>query len=224
MHLTSLSIPVHDLNFADYFQAVLGLRVEMPRDTVQIHLGSTTLELRVDPTTDEGTHHLAFTIPTGKFSSAKGWLAERAELIADADGQDQFEGPATWNSRSVYFEGPDRSVLELIERRDLRNTTDGTFSPADLLCISEVGVAVPDLPSAAQALKEAAGIDSYGNAPSETFAAVGDVHGLLILVSAGRSWFPTADRHAHPCAFWVNATGHPGRHQLGESVLELHSE
>ena len=221
MQLTSLSIPVHDLKFADYFQAVLGLSVKTQRDTAQMHLGTTTLDLRVDPSTDEGTHHLAFTIPTGKFAAAKGWLAERAELIAGADGQDEFEGPATWNSRSLYFEGPERSVLELIERRDLRNATDGTFSPADLLCISEVGVAVPDVPSAAQALKTAASIDSYGNAPSATFAAVGDAHGLLILVSAGRTWFPTTDRHAHPCAIQVNATGHPGRHQLGGSVLEL---
>ena len=54
MHLTSLAIPVHDLKFADYFQAVLGLRVETPRDTTQIHLGTTTLELNVDPSTDEG--------------------------------------------------------------------------------------------------------------------------------------------------------------------------
>jgi len=224
MHLTSLSIPVHDLKFADYFQAVLGLRVETPWDTAQIHLGTTTLELQVDPSTDEGTHHLAFTIPTGKFAAAKNWLAERAELIVNADGQDEFEGPAAWNSRSVYFEGPERSVLELIERRDLSNATDGAFSPADLLCISEVGVAVPDVLSAAQALKKVAGIDSYGNAPSATFGAVGDVHGLLILVSDGRSWFPTTDRHAHPCAIRVNATGHPGLHQLGESVLELHSK
>lgn len=169
MHLTSLSIPVHDLKFADYFQAVLGVSVKTQRDTAQIHLGTTTLELRVDPSTDEGAHHLAFTVPTGKFAAAKGWLAKRAELIADADGQDEFEGPATWNSRSVYFEGPERSVLELIERRDLRNATDGTFLPSDLLCISEVGVAVPDVRSAASALKAAAGIDSYGNAPSENF-------------------------------------------------------
>lgn len=223
MHLTSLSIPVRDLTFADYFQTVLGLRVESTGSaTAQVRLGTTTLKLRVEPSIGAGIQHLAFTIPTGKFGSAKSWLIDRVKLIADVSGQDQFEGPARWNSLSVYFEGPDKSVLELIERRDLPNTREGPFSPADLLCVSEVGVAVPDVRATAGALKEKAGIEWYGSAPSDTFAAVGDANGLLILVPTGRAWWPTTDRRARACQIVVEATGHSGRHNLGSSVLVQH--
>lgn len=220
MHLTWLSIPVRDLTFADYFQTVLGLPIEATgRATAQVRIGTTTLQCRLAPSINTGIQHLAFTIPTGKFASAKSWLIERAKLIADERGQDEFEGPVNWNSLSVYFEGPEESVLELIERRDLSNTSQAPFSPADLLCISEVGVAVPDVCAAAGALQERAGIEAYGSAPSDTFAAVGDANGLLILVPAGRAWWPTTDRRAHACRILIEATGHCGGLTVGSSAL-----
>ncbi|OII32781.1 hypothetical protein, partial [Curtobacterium sp. MMLR14_002] len=115
--------------------------------------------------------------------------------------QDEFEGPPNWNSRSVYFEGPDQQLLELIERRDLesgaRRAGDGsgigTGAVVPLVSVSEVGVPVPDVLGAVEALRRA-GLEPYANPPGESFAAVGDVDGLVILVSPDRRWFPTGDR------------------------------
>lgn len=93
--------------------------------------------------------------------------------------------------------------LELIERRDLESdagrigigigTGTGTGTVVPLVSVSEVGVAVPDVLGAASALRRA-GLEPYANPPGESVAAVGDVDGLVILVSPDRRWFPTGDR------------------------------
>ncbi|WFR66431.1 hypothetical protein P9139_16610 [Curtobacterium flaccumfaciens] len=59
--------------------------------------------------------------------------------------------------------------------------------------MSEIGIALPDVPGAVEVLRPW-GLEPYGNPPAADFAAVGDVHGLLILVSPDRQWFPTLDR------------------------------
>ena len=38
------------------------------------------------------------------------------------------------------------------------------------------------------------GRNACANAPSTDFAPVGELHGLLVLVSPTRTWFPTLDR------------------------------
>ena len=143
MDIKEVLLPARDTeNIGRFYGGELGLDVvrDSPRATVL--LGSTRMVF--EQSEYEGAHHLAFTIPTGMFSQAKEWIAERATLLG-RDGVDEFEGPASWNSRSVYFDGPDGQVLELIERRGLQHPITHHFSPEDLLCVSEVGVAVPDV-------------------------------------------------------------------------------
>ncbi|MFS2030950.1 MULTISPECIES: hypothetical protein [unclassified Curtobacterium] len=182
----------------------LGCAVLADDDSVRVTVGASQLVFReLDGMT--GAHHLAFTIPTGTFADAKRRVAEVATVLG-ADGADEFEGPAGWDSRSVYFEGPDRQLLELIERRELPDgnaaPTAGQGAPATgqaaplaplFVSVSEVGIAVPDVPGAVEALRQH-GLDPYANPPGPDFAPVGDVDGLLILVSPGRQWFPTLDR------------------------------
>lgn len=220
MHLISVSLPVRDLtSAAAFYRDVLGLDVTSTAHTAHVRVGATRLELRADKA-DPAAHHLAVTIPTGKFAAAKAWLRERVNLLLDSNGHDEFETSPNWNAHSVYFEGPENAVLELIERRDLANTRNGTFSPADLLSISEVGIAVPDVMAAAQSLQRSAEIAPYGNDPSNDFAAIGDVHGLLILVSPGRTWFPTPDRRAAAVATSINAIDRrAGAYPIAESSL-----
>lgn len=220
MHLTSVSLPVLDLGrAAAFYRDVLSLDVTTSGNTAHAHVGATRIELRAENGMP-AAHHLAFAIPTGKFAAAKAWLHDRAALLVAGDGQDEFETSPSWNAHSVYFEGPENAVLELIERRDLDNLTAGTFSAADLLSISEVGIAVPDVGATVQNLQRSAGIAPYGDEPGRNFAAVGDVHGLLILVSPGRTWFPTTHRRAAAVATSVNAAdGRPGDYPLTESSL-----
>lgn len=138
----------------------------------------------------DGAHHLAFTIPTGTFDLARQWLEPCAPLLT-VDDRTEFEGPLSWDSRSMYFDGPDGQVLELIERRALPPRQVESFTADNFACVSEIGVAVPDVLAAVATLR-AAGLRPYGNEPTGDFAAVGDIDGLLILVTPGRAWFPTS--------------------------------
>jgi hypothetical protein len=215
MKVTRVSAQVRNTrSIAEFFENVLGLGAESIPGAVVVRIGTTLLELVENPEAD-GDHHFAVTIPSNKFTDAKQWLLERAALFGTAQS-DEFEGPPGWNARSLYFVGPDRSVLELIIRRDLDNATPGPFSSDDLLCISEVGVASPDVLALATFLTDAADLPSYGADPESSFSAVGDTDGLLILVSPGRAWFPTTDRLAATSPIRIEATGHrPGIFSLG---------
>ncbi|MEH0108797.1 hypothetical protein V6N00_03585 [Tersicoccus sp. MR15.9] len=88
-------------------------------------------------------------------------------------------------------------MLELITRERLPDRIgEQPFGPHHLLGISEVGVAVPDVPAAVRTLAEVAGLTPFAGTESADFAAVGDDHGLLILAETGRAWLPTRDRRA----------------------------
>lgn len=206
MRITTVALAVSDLTVAaDFFERTLELPVErMPQDA-RVQLGSTTLVLRGAASDEFGAfgshgpagtraHHLAITVPSNKFAAAKEWVAARVELL-HSEGADEFECSPFWDARSVYFGGPDGMVLELIVRRELDNATSGPFTSSDLLCVSEVGIAVPNVLATAGALASEHGITPYGG-DGPQFAPVGDVNGLLILVSPGRPWFPTTTRIA----------------------------
>ncbi|WP_282820062.1 hypothetical protein [Curtobacterium flaccumfaciens] len=190
MDIRQVQLATRSLSDTARFYERLGCPVEIVDATVRIVVGSTLLVFRELPEMT-GALHLAMTIPTGTFEAAKAWTAGLTTVLG-TDDQDEFEGPPNWNSRSVYFEGPDQQLLELIERRDLPVDV-GENTAVPLVSVSEVGVPVPDVLGAVEALRRA-GLEPYANPPGESFAAVGDVDGLVILVSPDRRWFPTGDR------------------------------
>lgn len=206
MHLNRIVLPVLDVeDVASFYRATLGLPVQIGAGMATVTVGRSELDLCAAKEA-AGAHHLAMTIPRHSFGSARSWLEDRAQLLS-RDGEDEFEGPPSWNSRSLYFDGPEGAVLELIERRDLPPGRSSTFSAEELVCVSEVGIAVPDVEQAAALLRQSAGIETYGEPVSPDFAAVGDVHGLLILVRPGRMWLPTTDRQAGITPTTVDAIG-----------------
>ena len=139
---------------------------------------------------EPGAYHGAITVPEDRFAEAKAWLHERVPLL-ERDGLDEFALGAPWNSQSVYFAGPDGILLELIARHDLAAAeSSGRFSSTDLLRISEIGLAVPDVAAAVASLQNAFRLPVFGTAAPE-FTPLGDPDGLLIVVRQGRPWFPT---------------------------------
>jgi hypothetical protein len=59
-------------------------------------------------------------------------------------------------------------LLELITRHDQPAVaSSGRFSSADLLRISEIGLAVPDVPAAVATLQDAFGLPVFGTAAAE---------------------------------------------------------
>ncbi|MEO6942905.1 MAG: hypothetical protein ABI238_00950, partial [Terrimesophilobacter sp.] len=216
MKITKVTVDVRSSqNAGDFYGSVLGLPVTRAEDSVIVQAGRSSLVLRENPEA-QGCHHVAFTIPSNKLSAAKQWVTERADLMSKG-GEDEFEYDAGWNARSLYFPGPEGSVLEFIIRRDLKNSSAGEFSAADIECISEVGVAVPDVLATVDLLETEAGIEPYGLTPRDRFSPVGTIDGLVILVSPDRTWFPAENLLSRQSRILIDATdARPGVYPLGD--------
>jgi catechol 2,3-dioxygenase-like lactoylglutathione lyase family enzyme len=216
MKITEVTVNVRSVDtVAHFYGAVLGLPVITGPGRATVRVGRSQL-LFLEDSSAKGCHHFAFTIPSNKFASAKRWVSERAEIMTKG-GEDEFEYASGWNARSFYFPGPEGSVLELIIRRDLHNVSEGEFTVDDLECVSEVGVAVPDVLAIVDTLSTDAGIEPYGLTPRDRFSPVGTIDGLIILVSPARTWFPADNLLSAPSRILIEATGaQPGKYPLGE--------
>jgi catechol-2,3-dioxygenase len=219
MHLSEVRIPARDLAIVrPFYSEVLGLPIvaDGPGScTVQVGVSRLTFAL-VDG--DPGVQHFAFTIPRNQLAAGKGWLTGRAALLTQ-DGDDEFSS-ALWQAQQVYFRDPAGNILELIARQTLDNAATATFDARQLLNVSEVGLPTTDVPGTVAALCREFGLAVYGDA-SDTFTAVGDANGLLIVVQAGRHWFPTTSpAQDAPIA----ATLGEGRHVLGRGLWTVRGE
>ena len=91
----------------------------------------------------------------------------------------------SWNSHSVFFWDPAGNLLEYIARHDLKNSAPGHFTSQDILYTSEIGIIVDDVRNTAFELNKTFGLEQYRGG-SEVFTAVGDEHGLLLVMKRGR--------------------------------------
>lgn len=100
-------------------------------------------------------------------------------LLRDEGGFDEFDFSAWGGARAIYFGDPEGSIVELIARPVARPE----------LSLAEVGLPVTDVAAAVAALETELDLPHY-DGDRQTFSAVGDDGGLLIVVSIGRGWFP----------------------------------
>jgi catechol-2,3-dioxygenase len=171
-----------------------------------IRVGATSLTFVAAPGL-RAIHHFAFNIPRDALPAAKAWLAARVPLLTQ-EGEDEFDF-RSWRARAIYFRDPAGNILELIARQALPAAGKIPFGPAQLLSVGEVGLPVGNVPATVAALGRDLALPPY-QAGGDTFAPIGDEEGLLIVVRAGRSWFPTADAaDAVPIA--VTLAGSPAR-------------
>lgn len=154
-------------------------------------------------------HHLAFNVPPDRLADGVAWLRQTVGVL-EPDGDPVVAFPH-WNAHAAYFVDPAGNVLELIARHDLHVVDERPFGPWSLLGISEIGLPAARVDEAVDAL-QGLGIPPYsGNRRS--FAALGDVQGLAIVVSVGRPWAPTRDARAavHPVELVLADPGPWGR-------------
>ncbi len=168
-----------------FYANTLGVHLASEGDGLfSLQIGTTLLTFERD-TGGHPYYHYAFNIPENRFKEAKAWLMERVPLNRE-DGEDEADF-VSWNAHAVYFEDPAGNIVELIARHNLNNASSEPFSPKDLLCVSEIGIVREDVPSYVKELKEQG--FSLWREGSESFAPVGDEHGLLIVVEKNRRWF-----------------------------------
>lgn len=138
-----------------------------------------------------GSAHLAFNVAPSRFQAAAQWIGARATLLSDPHGRKHFALDGAWQSHSVYFGGPDGAVLELIARNALQDAAagEGQFRGEELLCLSEIGLPSHNVEVVTRSLAHHFGLRPFAP-PLEGIAALGDDHGLLIVVDRRRRWFP----------------------------------
>ncbi len=138
MQITRLELQTSDLKEqALFYGETLGLDTRIIAGTqVLVRAGATELVFTQAEEGQVSLYHFAFNIPENQFEHAKQWLAMRAEILANEDGETMIISK-TWNSQSLYFKDPAGNILELIARHDLQNASD----QFEILSISEIGLA-----------------------------------------------------------------------------------
>jgi catechol-2,3-dioxygenase len=187
MHITRLELQTHDLKEqALFYGETLGLDTRIIAGTeVLVRAGATELVFIQAAEGQDCLYHFAFNIPKNQFERARQWLAMRAEILVNENGNTTTISK-TWNSESLYFKDTAGNILELIARHDLQNASE----QFEILSISEIGLATLDVPAQVKMFQEKIGVLPYKDESSETFTAVGDADGLFITVKQGRIWYP----------------------------------
>lgn len=184
----------------EFYACTLGLPLIADEGrSFSVLVGQSELEFVATDCVVQPIYHIAFNIPENQIEEALDWTRTRANIPVKSDGSPIYDF-ATWDAHAFYFCDPAGNLLEMIARHTLSNASDEHFGAASITCVSEVGVATPDVPETVQNLIDQLGIHCYPDraAPvSEEFQAVGDENGLFVVAKVGRSWLGS-DKSAQP--------------------------
>jgi hypothetical protein len=201
-----------------FYGLELGLEGGIDRDD-RLALGIDTSELRFVEASDDAQpfYHFALLVPGDRFDLACKWAGARVELLTDPDTTETTFHFENWEALACYFHDPAGNIVELISHGGIGEgrASGDTFSPAEFLAISEIGLVGEDVPGMAH---ELAGLglavwDGEASVPDD-LAFVGRRAHTLILTPAGRGWLPTArPAEVHPADVTVRGA-RPGTASL----------
>ena len=195
MQILSVELLTKDLdNTVAFYKDVMGFELQnQSASTVTFKAGATQLKFKLSDVIDP-VYHFAFNIPCNQLESAYNWIADRIPIMDVTPGS-KIADFVNWNARSFYFYDNNRNILELIARFDLQNESSVEFCTESILCMSEIGIATDDVKQKSDELIEKNKLPVFAKQPRlENFTALGDHHGLLIISSANRHWYPTEKR------------------------------
>jgi catechol-2,3-dioxygenase len=172
-----------------YTEILMCKAVSINHDALALQIGNTKLTF-LKSTGVQPFYHLAFDIPNNQMEEAYKWIKNKTSVLPISTDNDIVHFPA-WNAHSFYFYDNNESVLEFICRHDLDNQADKPFGCSSILNISELGIVTDDTITFSEEIRQKYGLQPYKLAVQDHFAAMGDDHGLLIIVNSGRDWFPT---------------------------------
>jgi catechol-2,3-dioxygenase len=193
MRIDELTLDASDLApLYEFYAGDLGLPVvRRSPDLLALRVGATQLQFR--RAAGKPFYHFAFNVHPSRFERARATLAALTPLLHDSDGEEIFDF-RSWNARASYFYDPLGNIVELIARRDLSHMP----VPPDpgWMSASEIGLVTDDVPALTARIGREIGLPVYRESAGESFAALGDAEGLLILVQRGRVWYPETGKAA----------------------------
>lgn len=177
----------------------LGLEHESAGEIVAIRIGSSHLAFApTDVARAEPFYHFALLVPGDRFAAAYDWLGKRTRLLPDPETGDAVFDFDKWNALACYCLDPVGNIVELIAHRGIGDSAVGeSFSSAELLGISELGLVGGDKREVADTLLHVLGVHVWDGEidDPQRLAFVGERARTLILSPEGRPWLPT-DRPA----------------------------
>jgi catechol-2,3-dioxygenase len=206
-----------------FYADLLGLPLLVEtREQLSIHARATTLTFLYSPEKPSNVYHLAFNVPENQLPAAGAWIELRTPVLASISNPTKtvFEF-LSWNAHSIYFKDGDNNILEFIARHNLDNSSDTPFTSNNILGVSEIGLPTENVIQTATELQERLGLPIYDGKGSEMFAAVGDEHGLLIVVPVGHPWLPTDSTSATPMPIQVTTPDVASDYSVTDLPYEL---
>lgn len=209
MRIQEITLEASNLEaLQEFYASKLELPVERAGDSCAVTIGTSKLKFNQG---GEHRYHFAFNIPENQLEACQDWLKQRVSLLSD-DGSEVFNFD-TWEAHSLYFLDPAGNIVECIARHRLHNASPEPFSSASFLNVSEIGLASDDVVQQIQELAaqlSAPYFQSPGG-PQPNFTAIGDDHGLIILVKRHRIWYPNTGVPAElaPTRIVIEGITHP---------------
>lgn len=189
----------HLSSLYDFYKDCLELPVVQFKNSIIITAGQSRLVFEETPREDTPFYHFAFNIPSNKFKEALKWMQGKASLLWLQDYKSYAADFVNWHAKSFYFKDPSGNILEMIGRFDLQDNVYTSFFSKHIRNISEIGIVLPkeSFDKEVDGLMNAFSLTYFDKQPPlPYFRAIGDDHGLFVVVPENRSWFPTENNPA----------------------------
>lgn len=221
MIIREVGLLTHQVEAIKEFYGTL-LELELVEDgttCVSFRVGNSVLSFKKAPEQEKPYYHVAFTIPTNKLADAKRWAQDRNIPLLSKDGEDEFYFPY-WDATAFYFYDPSGNLMEFIAHHSLDNAVDETFEVNHLLCISEIGLPVDDVPETMSTLNKHYQLEPFAG-DGKQFSPTGDAEGMFIVIDKQKPWFPDGRM---PGVFATEVkveTGQPGSLRIQDDMYSI---
>ncbi|MCL6663345.1 VOC family protein [Paenibacillus amylolyticus] len=223
MIIREVGLLTHQIDAIKEFYGTL-LELELVEDNatcVSFLAGNSVLSFKKAAEQEKPYYHVAFTIPTNKLADAKRWAQDRNIPLLSKDGQDEYYFPY-WDATAFYFYDPSGNLMEFIAHHSLDNAVDEAFEAKHLLCISEIGLPVDDVPETMNTLNKHYQLEPFAG-DGKQFSPTGDAEGMFIVIDKQMPWFPDGRM---PGVFATEVkveTGQPGNLRIQDDMYTIES-
>lgn len=215
--------PIQSLR--NFYVKSMGLSVlSETKERITIQAGETKLTFVYTPDIAVSPfYHVAFNIPENKIVAAYEWQKKNTKILPtpshmiDPNYPDDIRHFRGWNAHSIFFWDPAGNLLEYIARHDLKNPSLGSFSGNDILYASEIAFIVDDVDLIADQFRTSLGYEEYKEG-NEHFRAMGDEHGLMLIMRKGRVWMGNTNSPKTPGVYNTRVVARSAK----KTILKFH--
>lgn len=174
-------------SLSNYYPAKLGFELVGSDESMRaIQIGYTKVEFKRLKESDP-SYFFSINLPSNHIEDAKRWIAARVKLTRLGEDDETFF-PYWKGARAFYFEDPVGNVVQCLSRLEARSWEQPAFNSGGLFGIGMVGLAVEDVPKAADRIISELGEQPRMDLP--LFTVIGNHEGGFIIVEKGKKWHP----------------------------------